>query len=73
MSAQHITEYSVGQIIEQLDALGYDLVEQMAPPIDPGSARARLVQKVVSRMLQWMGSHHSLESTVFYLARKGTA
>jgi ubiquinone/menaquinone biosynthesis C-methylase UbiE len=80
MSRLHVTEYSVGQVTEQLRHGGFLLARTYSTPLDDQSAGSlkqwvalRIVQPVVRLFLRSVGSHHCLESTVFYLAEKKEA
>lgn len=76
MSAQHVTEYSVGQITEMLRFGGFAIERTADPPIRREAAGLRetlayrLLLPLVRAALGATRSHHSLESTVFFLARK---
>lgn len=70
MSEHHITEYSVGQVIEQLRYGRFQLRKISSRPITPSSLKAELARRFISMMISLVGSHHQLESTVFYLAQK---
>ncbi|GMU24698.1 MAG: hypothetical protein AMXMBFR13_47710 [Phycisphaerae bacterium] len=77
MSGYHVTEYTVGQVSEQLRFGGFDVREVSSCPIRAqvkGHVQwisRRIVERVISSYIRAMGSHHSLEATVFYLACKG--
>ncbi len=70
MSEQHVTEYSVGQVIEQLRYGGFTVTQMISKPIDAGSLKAKLARWVFSKLILLVGSHHQLEATVFYLAQR---
>ena len=72
MSKHHVTEYSVGQVLEQLRYGGFGLIACQSTPISSTgwSWKWRLAKALLARWLRSVNSHHSLESTVFYLARK---
>jgi 2-polyprenyl-3-methyl-5-hydroxy-6-metoxy-1,4-benzoquinol methylase len=70
MSDKHITEYSVGQVLEQLRYGGFDVVEVTSSPIGTSGLKLRLAWLVFSAGVALFRSHHRLESTVFYLARR---
>jgi len=74
MSHMHVTEYSVGQVIEQLRYGGFQVVKVLSHPIGREKGWRELVLAVIGRILRaylsLIRSHHNLESTVFYLARK---
>jgi 2-polyprenyl-3-methyl-5-hydroxy-6-metoxy-1,4-benzoquinol methylase len=72
MSAHHVTEYTVGQVQEQLRYGGFAIQRVASRPIAVSTARIKLSRAILSRWLSLVGSHHQLESTVFYLARKAT-
>lgn len=75
MSRHHVTEYTVGQVVEQLTYGGLHVRRILSRPISLGSMRDTIIRFVLSMLLSLIGSHHQLESTVFYLAQKadGTA
>ena len=75
MSPNHVTEYSVGQIIEQLRFGGFTIQRVEDGPVRTSRRRGKsalFVNKVVlplaSCWLRLTKSHHSLASTVFFLA-----
>mgnify|MGYP001598248469 CR=1 FL=1 len=70
MSQHHVTEYSVGQIIEQLRYGGFQIIKIKSRPIARGSLTAQLTRRLFSILISLVGSHHQLETTVFYLAQK---
>ena len=70
MSEHHITEYTVGQVIEQLAFDKFE-VQYISPSAHKlGSAKANNLQSVISVFIKMIKSHHILDSTVFYLAKK---
>jgi len=78
VSPLHVTEYSVGQVCEQLRFGGYEPVRVHSRPIAAGSypLKFRVVHAVFKPPL-WvvariLGLRHSLEETVFFLARRGS-
>jgi SAM-dependent methyltransferase len=76
MSAQHVTEYSVGQVFELLRFGGFTPVKTDDPPIRLAAAGVkelvayRILFPCVKLMLRAIHSHHSLAHTVFFSARK---
>ena len=70
MSKLHVTEYSVGQVIEQLEFGRFEVIRTYSKPTKPGSLLYRLAMSIVRLFLKIIRSHHNLESTVFFLARK---
>jgi hypothetical protein len=76
ISKLHVTEYTVGQVIEQLRFGGFDFVAHFDRSVQPRTRSLthfvafRVIKPILSALLRLIGSHHSLESTVFYLARK---
>lgn len=70
MSRHHVTEYTVGQVIEQLRFGRFEVSGVVSDPIPPEHWRQRLVYNALSWWLRRVSSHHQLESTVFYLARR---
>jgi ubiquinone/menaquinone biosynthesis C-methylase UbiE len=67
MSKHHITEYSVGQVVEQLKFLEFRAVNISSEPIAATSLGFKLAHFVLSSLIKMTGSHHQIESTVFYL------
>jgi 2-polyprenyl-3-methyl-5-hydroxy-6-metoxy-1,4-benzoquinol methylase len=76
ISPMHVTEYSVGQVKEQLRFGGFEFlaVTSMRIPVTAGTLRRKLAVHVLLPLLRayirMSGSHHVLETTAFYLARK---
>lgn len=75
MSKLHVTEYTVGQVLEQLRFAGMDARLVDEPLRGPAGGMLRfvafkLVVPTIRMMLRLVGSHHSPEETVFYLAKK---
>jgi 2-polyprenyl-3-methyl-5-hydroxy-6-metoxy-1,4-benzoquinol methylase len=77
MSKSHVTEYSVGQVIEQLRFEKFEVEEIYSKPIkhdDMKTIKKILLYKIVMPLLRMylrrVNLHHSIESTVFFLARK---
>ena len=70
ISRHHVTEYTVGQVIEQLTHGGLLVRRIFSRPISMGSIRARIARCVFTILISLVGSHHQLEDTVFYLAQK---
>lgn len=75
LSKNHVTEYSVGQVLEQLRFGGMEPRVFDEPLRGPAGGVARFIAfklavPAVRLALRLFGSHHSPEETVFYLARK---
>jgi len=70
MSHHHVTEYSVGQVIEQLRYRRFKLRKISSRPIPSGSLKEELSRRIIMKLISMVGSHHQLEATVFYLAQK---
>ncbi len=70
MSQHHVTEYTVGQVNEQLRFGGFSVVEARSTPLPPEHWKQRLAYDCVAYWLRRVKSHHQLESTVFYLAAR---
>jgi len=68
MSRHHVTEYSVGQVIEQMEFGGFYEIQVVSKTI--GTWKSRLAKLIPSLVISIVGSHHQLESTVFFLARR---
>lgn len=69
-SKHHVTEYSVGQVKEQLFYGGYQITDVMSTYSSEKNILLRLVKILIYYFLKIIKSHHNLESTVFYLAKK---
>ena len=76
ISTHHVTEYSVGQVIEQLKWGGFEVKKIYSKPI-PNQLKgiksiiaSKLILPFMKIYLRIINSHHSLESTVFFLAEK---
>jgi SAM-dependent methyltransferase len=70
MSPHHVTEYTVGQVAEQLRFGNYTLQDTTTSPDEYGSVPERILSRALNLALRVVGSGHRLESTVFYLAQK---
>ena len=76
MSELHVTEYSVGQVKEQLRFGEFEVVTAGADPLPnpEGTLAQRWIRPTLIRALsaatRAVGSHHSWEGTVMFLARK---
>ena len=69
MSTSHVMEYSVGQVIEQLKFGQFDVIRVFSRPLRDESFAVRLIMSIGRCFIKMTGSHHSLETTVFFLAR----
>jgi ubiquinone/menaquinone biosynthesis C-methylase UbiE len=75
-SPLHVTEYTVGQVIEQLRSEGFVVEQVYSRPMREKVHTAaqfiahKIVKPFLSAFLKIVASHHCLESTVFFLARK---
>jgi ubiquinone/menaquinone biosynthesis C-methylase UbiE len=70
MSRHHVTEYSIGQVEEQLAWGGYEVIRVMSRSVPAASWRLRLALAVIGLFARAVGRSHVLESTIFYLARR---
>ncbi len=70
MSHHHVTEYTVGQVVEQFAYGGFQVKKIVSRPISTGNMITAVMQQIFTVMISLVGSHHQLESTVFYLAKK---
>jgi SAM-dependent methyltransferase len=68
MSADHVTEYTVGQVVEQLRYGGFQIKRISSRPIPLDSLKAEVARRLFAIWVSLVGSHHQLEATVFYLA-----
>lgn len=70
ISKHHVTEYSVGQIKEQLFYGGYNVAKCSSRRIKSKKSRSNIIMFFMKSFVMLMKSHHQLESTVFYLAQR---
>jgi len=70
MSKLHVTEYTVGQVKEQLKFGGYKVNRVFSPSIKEGRLIFRILKFLIFTILKTIKSHHILEATVFYSANK---
>jgi len=76
MSEYHVTEYTIGQVLEQLRFGKFSVVSISSQPVRntgrsiKGIVLNKIIAPCINIICKSIGSHHSLESTVFYLARK---
>jgi len=76
MSSHHVTEYSIGQVIEQLRWGGFEVKEFYSEPIRYQSKGVKsiisfkVILPILRTYLKIINLHHSLESTIFFLAQK---
>jgi len=70
VSKLHVTEYSVGQVQEQLKWGGYEVVKVYSPIIKEKNIFFTLLKRIFYLFLKIIRSKHILESTVFYAATK---
>jgi 2-polyprenyl-3-methyl-5-hydroxy-6-metoxy-1,4-benzoquinol methylase len=76
MSPLHVTEYSVGQIIEQLEFGKFEVIRIDSEPVITKNTTIKsliingVILPIIRVSLKITGSHHCLESTVFALAER---
>jgi hypothetical protein len=70
MSEHHVTEYTIGQVKEQLRWEGFEVERVYSPPISASNFIFTMIKAMMRAFLKLIGSHHVLESTVFYSAKK---
>lgn len=76
MSQNHVTEYSVGQVYEQLKYGGFSNIKNFSPTIDSdlnpiwNSYKLRFIFYLIRSFLKKRGLENSLNSTMFFLAEK---
>jgi SAM-dependent methyltransferase len=75
-SEHHVTEYTIGQVLEQLRFGGFTVRRiECGPPIAghlglKGFVLHRVLRPMLALYLRLVRSHHRLDSTVFYMAVK---
>jgi len=72
MSPLHVTEYTVGQVVEHFRFGGFEVKKVLSRPISMGSLKLELARRLFAAWIWLVGSHHQLESTVFYLAKESS-
>ncbi len=72
MSTYHVTEYTIGQVKEQLRWEGFKTERVYSPPIPASNFVFTIIKGMMRFFLKIINSHHVLESTVFYAARKAS-
>jgi 2-polyprenyl-3-methyl-5-hydroxy-6-metoxy-1,4-benzoquinol methylase len=70
MSVHHVTEYTVGQVVEQLEYGGLRICKILSRHLSVKNPTIEGTRQLLAIFLSLVGSHHQLESTVFYLAKK---
>ncbi len=70
MSAHHVTEYSVGQVKEQLSYGGFEVLSILSKSLSAGGRKSRILGFFIQKIVSTLCSHHQIESTVFYFAQK---
>ncbi|MGB0887513.1 MAG: class I SAM-dependent methyltransferase [Vicingaceae bacterium] len=70
MSTYHVTEYTIGQVKEQLKWEGFTTEKVYSPPIPASNFIFTIIKSIMRMVLKLLNSHHVLESTVFYAAKK---
>lgn len=70
MSEHHVTEYSVGQVLEQLAHGGFTVIRVSSKSLREERLKSRLAKRLLSSLISLSGSHNQLEATVFYLAQR---
>ena len=70
VSKLHVTEYSVGQVREQLNYGGYEVLAAYSPSINERNLFFTLLKKCFTVLLKVIRSKHIIEATVFYAAKK---
>lgn len=76
LSPNHITEYSIGQILEQLNFVDFEIIQIVSKNIKEKQAGISkftinfLIMPILKQFLRIIRSHHKLDRTIFYLAKK---
>lgn len=69
LNRHHVTEYTVGQVREQLRFRGFHLVRIHSSPVSGGTLTRRVAHAAFRTLFSLFSAAHHLEATVFYLAR----
>ncbi len=70
VSTHHVTEYSQGQVEEQLEFMGFDVVEVASSPSGGSRYPVKFCSRVLRTLLCCTKSKLAFESTLFYIAKK---
>ena len=70
VSKLHVTEYSVGQVKEQLVYGGYEVLDASSPVIKEKNIFFTSLKWLISLCIKVIRSPHILEATVFFTAKK---
>lgn len=70
MSGLHVTEYTVGQVVEQLNHGGYKVKKIYSRSVEINSLPAKITKAFFKIIIKLVNSHHILELTAFYSAIK---
>jgi len=70
MSRNHITEYTAGQVIEQLNHAGFKVTRCFGSPVRETALKDRIYKTLFSRLISLAGSQRHLETTSFFMARQ---
>lgn len=68
VSTHHVTEYSQGQVVEQLEFMNFSVVDVSAPWI--GSCRSKFFRRFLRTILFCRRSRLAFENPLFFVARK---
>ncbi len=70
MSQHHVTEYTVGQVKEQLAYGGFDVRRVASRSVSLLSKKGNFAKYIFTKLVKSLRSHHQLGPTVFYLAQE---
>jgi len=70
ISKHHVTEYTIGQVKEQLKFGGYEVTKVFSPSVKERRLIYGVLKFTIYILLKAIKSHHILEDTVFYSANK---
>lgn len=69
MSRNHVTEYTTGQVIEQLNHAGFKVTRCFGSPAGETALKDSIYKALFSSLISLAGSQRHLETTSFYVAR----
>lgn len=69
LSTYHVTEYTVGQVYEQLKYGDYKDIKHYSPKINK-STKEKILKSIIGTSIRLFNKNHCLEETVFYMAKK---
>jgi ubiquinone/menaquinone biosynthesis C-methylase UbiE len=70
VSKNHVTEYTIGQVIEQLRFGGFEIIDIMSSSIPVRTWLGNIIKNIFRFIYNKFDRQYALETTVFFSARK---